>query len=242
MDATPPESPSEEIFMTPPSVRVTRLESVPPADPPVSSPGTSKEYPELSRIVRVQASEYKRPRRETEAELENRRFQEALVVRGPNLKDLDGFEPTTDGSEEAWSLDVSQLDDNFFGEYFEELIITVNQLVMRHFQAGMYTPAYGLSPFALDTVIPGSTCFEEYIQKIARPDMSWERTWDELICDKDSRQLLLVGFIMRVLDDQVFSRLLFGAGDSAQNMLWEQDLEFLREDGKACFPLLGESR
>lgn len=177
----------------------------------------------------------------SELEREQRKFEKSMQVWGPDLNQLDGFEPATTEFQGTWDLDLSLLTDDFFGQRFEDLLILVNRVVTRHFTAHHVSPPTLLSPFALPAIPLRSTCFEEYVQKIARPCMAVLEPWDLLIWDGDTRQQLLVGFIMRVLDDQVFSRLLFGAGWAARRMLWDQDVKFIGEDGKGA-AVLRETR
>lgn len=175
---------------------------------------------------------------DTEDAEEMNLLHEALVRPLPDFEILDNFKPTRAVSDGLWNTPIRHLTDDFFGKNAEKLLLDINRLTMNHFYVGKDDPEIlsSVSPWAMGTVIKGDTSLERYVEKIARPDMTWVTPWDKIFLRKEVRHSLVAGLIMRILEDHVFSRLLFGADDSAAKLLGEQDRDFLDQDGRT-FPL-----
>lgn len=167
-----------------------------------------------------------------EEQEERERDEHALRPRVPDLDDLDNILINRAELDHLWNTDDGLLGDDFFAMHAENLVAKITLLVSSHFAQGPVTIPDNVSPWGLKTGDAEDTALEQYAKRIARPDMVYERPWDNLLQNEDARLLLLMGIIMRMLDDHVFSRMLFGATPDQEQELQELDRSQLADDGK----------
>lgn len=79
--------------------------------------------------------------------------------------------------------------------------------------------------------------FYEHVKAIARPDPK-AKHWEGLLRNEDERTLLITAIIIRVLDAEIFSSLMFGASDKHEKALHAHDIDLLKCDGKLEAPPL----
>ncbi|KAF7546725.1 hypothetical protein G7046_g9219 [Stylonectria norvegica] len=72
--------------------------------------------------------------------------------------------------------------------------------------------------------------FKKYVELLARPD-PFSGKWDRLLRDENERSFLLQAIIMKTLDTQVFSSLLFGADPEHMKILQAADASFVNAEG-----------
>ncbi|KAH6665273.1 hypothetical protein F5X68DRAFT_265739 [Plectosphaerella plurivora] len=171
-----------------------------------------------------------------EEQEETEREEYALNPRVPNLDDLNNILINRAELDHLWNTDDGLLGDDFFAIHAENLVAKITLLVTSHFAQGPVAIPASVSPWGMKTGDAEDTALEQYAKRIARPDMVCERPWDHLLQNEDARLLLLMGIIMRMLDDHVFSRMLFGATPEQEQELQELDRTQLADDGKYTSP------
>jgi hypothetical protein len=168
--------------------------------------------------------------------LEKERDEYARQPREPDLNDLDDILINRAELDHLWSTDDGLLGDDFFAIHAQNLVAKITLLVSSHFAQGPIPIPATVSPWGMKTGAVEDTALEEYAKRIARPDVLADRPWDDLVRAEDPRLLLLLGIIMRMLDDHVFSRMLFGATAEEEQELQILDRTQLEDDGKHISP------
>lgn len=133
---------------------------------------------------------------------------------------------------DRWALSDGQLTDEYLSELYVRLVSRIGKFASKHFQNDGAEPPLSSSPWAFQSSIEGDTTFERYVQQVCRPDLVFQEPWDEVIRLEESRILLVIGVFMRILHDQVFSRLLFGADTEQLKLLSDQDRGYIGDDGE----------
>ncbi|RSL55770.1 hypothetical protein CEP54_009190 [Fusarium duplospermum] len=72
--------------------------------------------------------------------------------------------------------------------------------------------------------------FLKYVQLVAHPDARAGK-WTRLLSDKGERACLLTAMIFKILDNKVFTRLLFGAGPDHEALLNSFDAALINAEG-----------
>ena len=82
--------------------------------------------------------------------------------------------------------------------------------------------------------------FVHYASLVARQDNNHPAGWDVLLARGRYRKFLMIGVLARLLHEQVFEDLLFGADPDTKRMLEAQDECYIEMDGRSfvSFPLL----
>lgn len=124
----------------------------------------------------------------------------------------------------TWKLPTEALHDRFFAWNFGQLYIDTFNFCRKFFgQVDINSP---YSPWLTDF----SDEFYSHVKSVACPD-TFLQGWDGLLRNGLEREQLAIGIIYRVLDDQTFSRLLFGCSKSHEKILESMDSEYVDCEG-----------
>ncbi|UPK99563.1 hypothetical protein LCI18_010498 [Fusarium solani-melongenae] len=125
-----------------------------------------------------------------------------------------------------FSLVGQDMPDEFYETNFNTLLRNVYSLVQRVFCPRDNTQAPKVSPWLREN--PDE--FLHHIELVAHPDLRAGR-WGRLLTDQAERTCLLTAIIFKVLDTNVFSSLLFGAGPEHEELLKSFDTELINAEG-----------
>lgn len=176
-----------------------------------------------------QMTDHQKKEKETQEALDAHALRPALV---PDLSELDDVVIHREELHKSWETDDGVMGDDFFASHAEKLVGKISLLVATHFKQGPVRFPDDACPWGLKDGGEEDTALEQYAKRIARPDMLYGRPWDSLLTSEDSRFLLLLGIIMRMLDDHVFSRMLFGASPEQERELQDMDQDQVDDGGK----------
>ncbi|CAK7239881.1 MAG: hypothetical protein STHCBS139747_001316 [Sporothrix thermara] len=145
-------------------------------------------------------------------------------------RDLHGYEPLR-----LWfnmpHIAHCEKNDDWYEVLFTTLLELTEDLCISTFGVGRLDDGHnkvpGSSPWA-DPQLSPSLLF--YVSEIARQD-NRDGGWDELLADPLQRAMLAQGVLAKVLDEYVFSALLFGGSAQQQDALGQWDRIMLTKEG-----------
>lgn len=146
-----------------------------------------------------------------------------------NLDDLRAFEPGR--LDLQWITPSQRLDDQFFTEHYASVASNIKQLVKNLFRCGDLPPDG--SVWATTRKHHGEKFhLERIVGMVARPDPMDPTPWEDLMTSKAKRFCVMRAVIMLVLEEQVFSELLFGATKKQSEQLHAQDSDYCHDGGE----------
>lgn len=151
-------------------------------------------------------------------------LEESFRFKRRKLSDLKGFRPTQ--LRFLLSHPKDEEKDGWFEEHFRDLYARVNNFATVHFGL-MKTPTnYRKSAWVHNF----SSEFIDYASAISRQDPV-VGGWEGMMRDETTRAYLCMGIIAKVLENHVFSELLFGADEEQKKALKGHDEDTLDSDG-----------
>lgn len=117
--------------------------------------------------------------------------------------------------------------DKYYQDGFSTLFLEINDLVKMTF-GGDGNLSSNQSPWVHE--YPKE--FYEFVESVAHPD-PLTKHWDGLLRNQVERIYLVQAIIMKVLDEHVFSTLMFGADADHEDVLKCEDASLLTLDGKS---------
>ncbi|KAL3305108.1 hypothetical protein RB213_003894 [Colletotrichum asianum] len=145
-----------------------------------------------------------------------------------NLDDLRGFE--SGRLDLLWITPSQKLDDQFFTEHYASVASNIKHLVKNLFRCGDLPPDG--SVWAATRKYHGEKFhLERIVGMVARPDPMDPTPWEDLMTSKAKRFCVMRAVIMLVLEEQVFSELLFGATKKQSEQLHAQDSDYCHDGG-----------
>lgn len=143
-----------------------------------------------------------------------------------SLRDLRGYRPT----QLDFTLQHPEQDrkDEWFEHLLADLFHRVSDFCRETFGQGPkeLLASYSASPWAARF----SPQFVSFASQIARQD-NHVGGWDHCLKDRDERTYLVMGIIAKILDENVFSELLFGVDEDSKRLLKTMDEQMLQEEG-----------
>ena len=131
-----------------------------------------------------------------------------------------------------WRVKPEDRSDAFFEKHYADLFINIFDLADDTF-GGCERLQQAESPWAAQH--PPE--FFEYVKVVAGPDPNMGQ-WENMLRIADERVFLLTGVIMRAIDANVLSSLLFGASDKHREALDTQDVDLVNFEGQFPSPPL----
>ncbi|CAM1504738.1 Fc.00g023290.m01.CDS01 [Cosmosporella sp. VM-42] len=116
--------------------------------------------------------------------------------------------------------------DEFYELHFSKVFVEIYTLVEANFCPPRQSEWTKISPWLRQ--YPES--FNKYIELLAHPD-PYSGKWDRLLRVAKERSFLLQAMIMKVLDTQVLSNLLFGADPEHTKILQSDDASYVNAEG-----------